>query len=129
MSDENKPEETSEEELDEDDNNLWFTNARIVRLIKDENPGRIIKSQVKMEMNKLLEGIGRTIAKDMAKKPYSTLTYTDFLEAAKPYLELAKINQERRKVVATLKKIAEDCNSLSMDLEEKTQETDYYFTK
>ncbi|PIN99621.1 hypothetical protein COT72_05070 [archaeon CG10_big_fil_rev_8_21_14_0_10_43_11] len=112
---------------EEEDPDLFFTNARVVRLIREENQGKIIKRRVKVEMNKLLEHIGRIIAKEMAKKPYSTITYGDFLDAARPYLELAKINQERRRVIATLNKMVEDAKSLAMDLEEKTQETDFYF--
>lgn len=127
---EQKPDENSEDnvtdENEEEEENLWFTNARVVRLIRSENEGKIIKRRVKIEMNKLLEQIGRIISKELAKKPYSTITYTDFLEAAKPYMELGKINQERRRIIATLNKISEDCKFVAADLEEKTQEADFF---
>jgi hypothetical protein len=114
--------EEAEEEEDED---LFFTNARVVRLIRQENPKKIIKKRVKVEMNKLLEQIGRSIAKDMAKKPYASITYADFLDAARPYLDIQKITQERKKVIATLEKIKEDAVFLATELAEKTEETEY----
>jgi len=115
---EKRPEELEEEEL-------YFTNARVVRLIKMHNKGKIIKKRVKVEMNKLLERIAVNISKEIGKKPYSTVNYEDFLEAAKDYLNLEKINTERRKTIATLEKIKEEAAYLITELREKTEEDEF----
>lgn len=99
----------------------YFPTAQIVRLIRKENPGKIIKGKVKIGMNKLLEKVATDIAKEMSKKPYSTINYEDFLDAARAYLEIGKQNQERRRVIATLNKIKEDADALAIDLLEKEE--------
>lgn len=120
-------EERSKELNQQEEENTYFPNAQIVRLIRQENPDKIIKKRVKIALNQLLERIAINISKQMAKKPYATITYTDFLDAARPYLELERISQERRRVVATLKKIKEDAEALIMDLEDKEREMEDYF--
>jgi len=120
-----KTEQDAQDAEEEEVPGLFFTNARVVRLIREENPKKIIKKRVKVEMNKLLEQVGRSIASEMAKKPYSSITYADFLDAARPYLDIQKINQERKKVIATLDKIKEDAAFLATELLEKTEEEDY----
>ena len=75
-------------------------------------------------MNKLLEKVATDVAKEMSKKPYSTINYEDFLDAARGYLEIGKQNQERRRVIATLNKIKEDADALAVDLQEKEEPED-----
>lgn len=123
MTEEQKEIHEGEEEIKEEE--LFFPNARVVKLIRDENPKKIVKRQVKVEMNKLLEQIGRNIAREMAKKPYSSINYSDFTDAARPYIEIQRANQERRKVIATLEKIKEDAAFLSGELQEKSKEEEY----
>ncbi len=118
--------EQEKNEIKPEEELLWFPNARVVKLIREENKGKIIKKRVKVAMNQLLESVCRKISREMAKKPYSSITYSDFLEAAKPYLDLAKIEQERRKVIQTLKKVEEDVKYLGMELEEKLQDQDFF---
>ncbi len=126
MAEEDKQAETetqmkSSEDVAEEEE-LYFPNARVVRLIREENPKKMVKRRVKVEMNKLLEQIGRNISKELAKKPYASITYSDFMDAARPYLEMNKISQERRKVIATLEKIKADADFLSVELQEKSEE-------
>ena len=123
MTEQHKEIHEGEQEIQEEE--LFFPNSRVVKLIKDDNPKKIVKRQVKVEMNKLLEQIGRNIAKEMSKKPYASINYTDFLDAARPYLEIQRANQERKKVIATLEKIKEDAAFLSGELQEKSKEEEY----
>jgi histone H3/H4 len=118
-------EKQAEGEDDEDENlDLPFPNAPVVRLIKEHTGSMMIRSKVKEEMNLLLGRICEDIAKRMAKMPYAYLGYSEFKEAAKPYLQIGLDIQEKKRLVAGLKKIKEEAAAMALEIEADMSEED-----
>jgi membrane carboxypeptidase/penicillin-binding protein PbpC len=114
--------ETEEEvaEAEEAKLKLPFPTACIVREMKKNiDRDKIIRKEVKIAMNKFLEGIVKDVASTMNKNPYSVVDYRMFEEAVKPYRQAKEIQNEKKRVVAHLDKIVEDCESVKRDLDVK----------
>ena len=82
----------------------------------------MIKKRVKESMNKLLGEICLNISREMANMPFYYLDLSEFEKAAAPYLNINKIKAERKKYLATLKKIQAEAEELINDIEEKQKE-------
>lgn len=113
-----------DEEEEIQDESLPFANAQVVRLIKAQTGKTMIRSDVKIEMNKLLAKIATEISKRMAKMPYSYLGLSEFKEAAAPYLKIGLSTQEKRRLVAGLKKVREEAATLVAEIESEMAEED-----
>lgn len=101
---------------------LPFPTAPIVRLMrKNLDNNRIIRKRVKEEMNKWLGSICENITKKMNEKPYSSVDYAMFKEAIQAYESLEEIEKEKERIVASLEKIKQDCDSLIRDLNRKVE--------
>lgn len=112
-------EEVSEEELEEKEE-LAFAVAPIVRLMRDEfDSDKMIRRQVKVSMNKWLEKLCRKIARKMNESEYTVMEIDDFKTAIEPYELIDDVEGERHRIVATLEKIKQDCNSLIRDVSRK----------
>lgn len=111
--------EVKKEASEEEDESLPFPNAAVMRIIKSKTGDKLIKKRVRLSMNKLLGEVCLRIASEMAKKPYSYIDYPEFLEAAKPFLEVDKLIAERKKLVTSLEKISADAHFLALDLSEE----------
>jgi hypothetical protein len=109
-----------EEEIDETLENLAFTNAEIVRLMKKHLPeGRMIKKRVKVGMNKFLEEVCLDVCKKLAKEPYAYIE-ADMLERAiRPYKDLHSLEVEKERLIASLNKIKLDCEVMIDDINRK----------
>jgi hypothetical protein len=101
------------------DTSLPFPNATLVRLIRGQLKGKIIKGQVKREMNLWLGRLVTKIAKKMNDYPYSYVDYGMFKEAIRPYERLEEIDEERKRLLISLEKIKADCDSLERDIQKK----------
>lgn len=115
-----KKKEEKKEEMEE----LPFANARVVRLIKSETGKIMIRSKVKEEMNRLLGRICKEISRRMAKMPYAYLGYSEFKEAAAPYLKIGLSIEEKKRLIASLKKIRQEAAVLAEELEGQLSEED-----
>lgn len=101
---------------------LPFPTAPIVRLMrKNLDSNRIIRSRVKEEMNKWLGSMCETVTKRMNEKPYSTVDYAMFKEAIQAYESLEEVEKEKQRILASLEKIKQDCDSLIRDLNRKVE--------
>ena len=118
-----KIEEVADEE-EKDDESLPFPTARVVRLIKTQTKKTLIRSDVKIAMNKLLGDICVEVSKRMAKMPYSYLGLSEFKEAAAPYLKIGLSTQEKKRLVAGLKKVREEAATLVAEIEADMSEED-----
>ncbi|HLE06099.1 MAG TPA: hypothetical protein VI790_02005, partial [Candidatus Nanoarchaeia archaeon] len=107
-----------------DDESLPFPTARVVRLIKTQTKKTLIRSDVKIAMNKLLGDICIEVSKRMAKMPYSYLGLREFKEAAAPYLKIGLSTQEKKRLVAGLKKVREEAATLVAEIEADMSEED-----
>ena len=97
--------------------NLPFAYAEIIRLMKKElDEDKMIREQVKVEMNKFLGRILSNVCKQMNDYPYTTIDYEMFKESIYPYENIERINQEKERILMHLDAIKADCDALSIDV-------------
>jgi hypothetical protein len=109
-------EEISEEEAAK----FVFAMSPIVRVIKEElDKDKIVRRRVKEEMNLWLEKLCRKIAKRMNQSEYTVVELDDFKTAIEPYELIEDVEGERHRIVATLEKVKQDCDSLIRDVNRK----------
>lgn len=113
------PEEATEVgEIDE--SKFAFPMAPVVRLMKEElDKDKMIRSQVKEGMNLWLEKICRKVTKKMNESEYTMVELDDFKTAIEPYEMIDDVEGERHRILATLEKIKQDCDSLIRDVNRK----------
>lgn len=113
-----KIEEPEEEEGEKRE--FAFAMAPIVRLMREElDSDKLIRKRVKTEMNLWLEKICRKVTRKINESEYTVVELDDFKTAIEPYEMIDDIEQERRRIVATLEKIKQDCDSLIRDVNRK----------
>jgi len=97
-----------------------FAMAPVVRIMKEElDNDKMIRSRVKVEMNLWLEKVCRKIANIMNRSEYTMVETDDFKTAIEPFEMIDDVEQERHRIVATLEKIKQDCDSLIRDVDRK----------
>lgn len=115
-----KPEEPVEGEEVIDEKEFAFAMAPIVRLMREElDSDKLIRSRVKREMNLWLEKLCRKISKKLNESEYTVVELDDFKTAIEPYEMIDDVEQERKRIVATLEKVKQDCDSLIRDVNRK----------
>jgi hypothetical protein len=117
---EQKPVE-AEEEVDASlEQKLAFPTAAVVREMKRYiAKDKMIRKEVKLAMNKFLADIVKDISQSIDKFPYSVVDYRMFEDAIKPYKRVKDLQGEKRRLVAHLDSIIEDCASVKRDLDIK----------
>jgi hypothetical protein len=112
--------EPVEEEVDEEKSNLPFPMAPIVRVMKANlDSHKLIRKQVKEQMNLWLAKICTEVSKDMNVSPYPTVDIPLFRQAIQKYENVEELKKEKERIVASLNKIKLDCDSLMRDLDHK----------
>lgn len=115
-----KVEEAGEDVGGEEEKGLPFPNATIVREIKRHvAPEKMIRKEVKIGMNKFLGEVVEDVSKSMDKNPYAMIDYRMFEEAVRPFKKVKELDAEKKRLIAHLDAIIEDCLSIKRDLEEK----------
>jgi hypothetical protein len=110
----------AEEKQQEEEVELPFPLAPIVRLIKDNlDEHKLVKREVKEEMDLWLGKMCTKVSKEMNKSPYTTVGLPAFREAIKKYEDIEEFEKEKDRIVATLQKVKLDCDSLIRDLDRK----------
>ena len=108
----------SEEKTIQEKEKLPFAKNEVYRLMKyNLDKDKMIKDQVKVEMNKFLYGILRDVCKQLNEYPYATVDYGMFKECIYPYTNIKKINQEKERILMHWDAIKADCDALAMDVE------------
>ena len=109
-----------ENEVNEESNDLPLPMAPIVRLMREHlDKDKLIKGQVKIEMNKWIANMCMRVSKEMNKKPYTSVDLSTFKDAIKVYEDLEEMQKEKERIVVSLEKIKQDCDSLIRDLSRK----------
>ena len=117
--------EPSDEELDKD---LAFANAQVVRVMKSSMAkDKMIKSEVKIAMNKFLEKICADVSDRMNSYPYVMMDYRMFRQAIKPYEELEEMNSEKRRIIKHLDALKADADKIIRDLEKSLPEQEQQY--
>ncbi len=111
-----------EEEINEEAEKLPFPMAPIVRLMRENlDRDKLIKSQVKIEMNRWLAEMCIRVTKEMNKRPYTSVDMSAFKEAKKVYEDLEEMQKEKERIIVSMEKIKLDCDSLIRDLNKKLE--------
>lgn len=96
---------------------LPFAKNEVVRLMrKNLDPDKMIKDQVKTEMNKFLYAILKNVCEQLNDYPYTTIDQEMLKEATYPYRNIERINEEKERILVHLDAIKADCDALSMDV-------------
>ena len=108
----------SEEKKIEQKEKLPFAKNEVYRLMKENlDDDKMIRDQVKVEMNKFLYSILVSVCRQLNEYPYTTVDYGMFKECIYPYQNIKKINQEKERILMHLDAIKADCDALAMDVE------------
>ncbi|WP_405295241.1 hypothetical protein [Methanobrevibacter sp.] len=97
---------------------LPFAKNEVVKLMKRNlDSDKMIREQVKVEMNRFLYSILCEVCRQLNDYPYTTIDYGMFKECIYPYTNIKKINQEKERILMHLDAIKADCDALAMDVE------------
>ncbi|WP_405290052.1 hypothetical protein [Methanobrevibacter sp.] len=108
----------SEKKLTGQKEKLPFAKNEVYRLMKDNlDDDKMIKEQVKVEMNRFLYSILKNVCRQLNEYPYTTVDYGMFKECIYPYTNIQKINQEKERILMHLDAIKADCDALAVDVE------------
>ena len=118
MSENEKIENATEPVLEEQKEKLPFAKAEVVKLMKRNlDDDKMIREQVKVEMNKFLGRILENVCAQLNEYPYTTVDYEMLKECIYPYNNIERINQEKERILLHLEAIKADCDALSMDVQ------------
>ena len=107
-------------EKQEKNEELPLPMAPIVRVMrKNLDKHKLIKREVKVGMNKWLAKICADVTKKMNESPYPSVDYGLFRQAIQPYENVEHFEKEKKRIIVSLEKIKEDCDSLIRDLDRK----------
>lgn len=103
-----------------DDERLPFPNARVVALVrKSLDKGKIIKGQVKVELNQWLGKMVERVGKKMNEYPYATVDGGMLREAIEPYENIQDIEHEKERIIKQLESIKAACDVLINEVDRK----------
>lgn len=131
---EENEEQIIETATEDEEENLPFAKAEVVRLMKQHlDDDKMIRERVKVEMNKFLGDVLKTVCKQLNDYPYTTVEYEMLKESTYAYTNITRINQEKERILLHLEAIKADCDALSMDVKrtmklKDVQEEDEDFT-
>ena len=97
---------------------LPFAKNEVYRLMKEIlDDDKMIRDQVKVEMNRFLYSILVNVCRHLNQYPYTTIEYEMLKECIYPYTNIERINEEKQRILMHLDAIKADCNALAMDVE------------
>ena len=100
------------------DEKLPFAKNEIYRLMKENlDSDKMIRDQVKVEMNRFLYSILVSVCKQLNEYPYTTIEHEMLKECIYPYANIERINEEKQRILVHLNAIKADCDALAMDVE------------
>ena len=106
-----------EENMTNQKEKLPFAKNEVVKLMRKElDPDKMIREQVKVEMNRFLWEILKNVCKQLNEYPYTTIDYEMLKETTYPYRNIERINEEKKRILMHLDAIKADCDALLMDV-------------
>ena len=103
MTKESKPAKAKKQEVPEEKVRIAFPEAAVVRIMrKNMDKEKMIKKEVKVNMNKWLEKICSQVSKNMNAFPYVMMTLSEFRQGKKIYDTLEEFDSEKRRILAHL---------------------------
>ena len=97
--------------------NLAFPEAAIVRVMKRNlDDEKMIRKEVKIQMNKWLEKICAQVSTNMNRFPYIMMNLNEFYQGIKVYESLEEFQKEKDRILSHLDAIKMDIEKLERDL-------------
>ncbi|WP_296875724.1 hypothetical protein [uncultured Methanobrevibacter sp.] len=97
---------------------LPFAKNEVYRLMRENlDSDKMIRDQVKVEMNKFLGEILKNVCRQLNEYPYTTIEYEMLKECIYPYTNIERINEEKERILLHLNAIKADCDALAMDVQ------------
>ncbi len=97
---------------------LPFAKNEIYRLMRQNlDDDKMIRDQVKVEMNRFLYSILVNVCRRLNEYSYTTIEHEMLKECIYPYTNIERINEEKQKILVHLNAIKADCDALAMDVE------------
>ena len=111
---------------------LPFAKNEVTRLMKmNLDDDKMIREQVKVEMNRFLYAILVNVCRRLNEYPYTTVDCEMLKECIYPYTNIERINEEKHRILMRLDAIKADCDALAVDVEKTlrirdTAEDDFF---
>lgn len=110
-------EEQINNSIENEEMNLPFARAEVVRLMKENlDDDKMIRERVKVEMNLFLFRVLKQVCDQLNSYPYTTIEYDMLKECLYPYENITRINQEKERILLHLDAIKSDCDALHSDV-------------
>ena len=110
-------EEQMNNSIENEEMNLPFARAEVVRLMKENlDDDKMIRERVKVEMNLFLFRVLKQVCDQLNSYPYTTVEYNMLKECLYPYENISRINQEKERILLHLDAIKSDCDALHSDV-------------
>jgi len=109
--------EVPDEIIEDDDDNLPFPRARIVRIMKDEiGNSKQIRSEVKDAINLWLGNLLKRLANEMGNTQFGSVGVADFQRATKPYDMITDIVKDQERLMLSVQKLNVDADHIGREL-------------
>ncbi len=109
--------EKKEEKKEEPQVRTAFPEAAIVRIMKKNlDKEKMIKKEVKVNMNKWLEDMCAKVSKNMNTYPYVMMTLSEFRQGKKIFDTLEEFDKEKNRILSHLDAMKKDIERLERDL-------------
>ena len=96
---------------------MAFPEAAVVRIMKRHmDKEKMIKKEVKVNMNKWLEQLCAQVARNMNQFPYVMMTISEFRQGKKIYDTLEEFDAEKERILSHLDAMKKDIERLERDL-------------
>ena len=97
---------------------LPFAKNEIYRLMRQNlDDDKMIRDQVKVEMNRFLYSILVNVCRRLNEYSYTTIEHEMLKECIYPYTNIERINEEKERILLHLNAIKADCDALAMDVQ------------
>ncbi len=91
------------QENNEKQEKLHFAKNEVTRLMRDLlDEDKIIRDQVKVEMNRFLYTVLKNVCRQLNDYPYTTIEYEMLKECTYPYTNIERINEEKKRIIMHL---------------------------
>jgi len=104
----------------EEEAKLPFPTAAVVRIMKaNMDREKMVRKEVKVEMNKWLGKLCAKVAREMNSFPYVMMGLNEFKEGKRVFEDLENYEKDKRRILAHFEAIKHDIEKLERDLGKK----------
>ncbi len=101
----------------EEEAKLPFPTAAVVRIMKaNMDKEKMVRKEVKVEMNRWLGKLCAKVAREMNKFPYVMMGLNEFKEGRRIFEDLENYDREKKRILSHFEAIKKDIEKLERDL-------------